>query len=306
MLFDGQKSHVEAPLSQEIGGDAGLTVMARVRRSASGAAWDRLIDFGNGMEQENIVINFQNEMMYEVRGADGKNQSLAVGAPASFDETGHTPVSSSSTSRSGAFPENEWIHVSLVHAADGTASIFWDGACKASGKVWLPQRVHREKYYVGRSHWQDDPYFNGEISDVHIFDYALSKTEVNKCVHSRSLPTGKSFARRPENNRGLGHGMAPPLLRRLLPSSAHASKGRPCLVRSHLSCAPPPSPCLSPPLSVQAFVVGRSSPSPTAGAPSRSRCASCRCARAQPPHPTFLSRAAGAAAVDSAGAAARR
>ena len=186
MVFNGRDRHIEAPLSgHELGGDAGLTVMARVRRSASGADWDRLIDFGNGEEKENIVLNFQQEMMYEVRGPDGQNQVLAVGSSRT-DAAGDGDDGSKITT----FPENEWIHVSLVHDADGTASIFWNGRCKASGKVWLPQRVPREKYYVGRSHWQHDPYFHGCISDVHIFDYALSLADVLKCAYSRTFPTG--------------------------------------------------------------------------------------------------------------------
>ena len=201
MVFNGRDGHVEAPLSGcEIGGDAGLTVMARVRRSSRGANWDRLIDFGNGEEQENIVLNFQQEMMYEVRGPAGKNQVLAVGASSSIAEEGAGGDGGDAggggrgrgaSSRGGStFPENEWIHVSLVHQADGTASIFWNGTCKASGKVWLPQRVKRAKYYVGRSHWRHDPYFSGCISDVHIFDYALSSSDVLRCAHSRTFPTG--------------------------------------------------------------------------------------------------------------------
>jgi hypothetical protein len=146
------------------------------------------------------VLNFQQEMMYEVRGPAGKNQVLAVGASSSIAEEGAGGDGGDAggggrgrgaSSRGGStFPENEWIHVSLVHQADGTASIFWNGTCKASGKVWLPQRVKRAKYYVGRSHWRHDPYFSGCISDVHIFDYALSSSDVLRCAHSRTFPTG--------------------------------------------------------------------------------------------------------------------
>ena len=63
MTFNGAGESVEAPVpkSMRMGGSAGLTVVARVRRrkKGGGPAWDRLIDFGNGAEKENIVINFQ-------------------------------------------------------------------------------------------------------------------------------------------------------------------------------------------------------------------------------------------------------
>ena len=171
MKFDGMGQSIEAPQPPEpVGGSTGLTVAAWVKRSSDVGAYDRLIDFGNGAEKENIVINFQQTTMYEVR-CDGVNQTLVV------DEKSQS-----------VFPMDQWVHVALVHDTDGTASIFWNGVCKASGPVWLPPPVHREKYYVGRSHWGHDPYFKGEISDVHVFNYALDRDEIRRCCFSRMLP----------------------------------------------------------------------------------------------------------------------
>jgi len=114
-------------------------------------------------------------MMYEVRGEHGENQCLSVAdCTATNDAT---------------FPTNEWMHISLVHRSDGTASIFWNGHPIARGPVHLPQRVPRQKYYVGRSHWHDDPYFQGEIAELHVFDYALSDGEVYAAARCR-LPSG--------------------------------------------------------------------------------------------------------------------
>ena len=59
----------------------------------------------------------QNEMMYEVRGAYGVNECLAVHAD-------------DDRSPGETFPSNQWTHISLVHCSDGTASIFWDGRLK--------------------------------------------------------------------------------------------------------------------------------------------------------------------------------
>ena len=84
LSFSGAGEAFEAATSQQLGGSAGLTVLARVRRTNDcGPAWDRLIDFGNGEEKENIVINFQREMMYEVRGPSGSHQMLAVAGESS-------------------------------------------------------------------------------------------------------------------------------------------------------------------------------------------------------------------------------
>jgi len=179
MTFDGIASSIEAPQPPcNVGGDEGLTVAAWVKRSKDDVAWDRLIDFGNGAEKENVVISFQEQTMYEVRNGDGVQQ-LAVGT---FTGPG--------ASTQMSFPSDRWMHIALVHDKDGIASIYWNGALKARGPVWLPPPVHREKYYVGRSHWTHDPYFKGEISDVHVFNYALNHHEVDKACFSRSLPTG--------------------------------------------------------------------------------------------------------------------
>lgn len=175
MKFDGIAQSITAPQPcVNLGGSAGLTVTAWVKRSKQSAAYDRLIDFGNGEEKENIVINFQQTTMYEVH-CGGETHVLAAGG-----DSKHPAV----------FPRDRWTHVALVHDVDGTASIFWDGSLKARGHVKLPPPVHRENYYVGRSHWSHDPYFQGEISDVHVFNYALSSDEVERCCFARNLPSG--------------------------------------------------------------------------------------------------------------------
>ena len=193
MNFNGEDQWVEARPRGQVGGAGGLSIVARVRRSSEGGpAWDRLIDYGNGAEKENIVINFQQEMMYEVRGPDGRCHSLAVRAS---ETSGHASSSSQDVKpgtwcAESEFPRNEWVHISLVHDSDGVASIFWDGRLKARGPVQLPSRVHRDNYYVGKSHWTHDPYFKGEISELHVFDYALSRGEITQCATARCLPTG--------------------------------------------------------------------------------------------------------------------
>ena len=187
MTFDGVASTVEAPQPAcNLGGHEGLTISAWVKRIKEDVAWDRLIDFGNGAEMENVVISFQGQTMYEVRNGDGV-QHLAVGA--GLDPAGTpSPGAAASHSRLSPFPPGRWMHVALVHDPDGIASIYWNGALKARGPVWLPPSVHREKYYIGKSHWTHDPYFKGEISDVHVFNYALNPAEVGMAYFSRSLP----------------------------------------------------------------------------------------------------------------------
>jgi len=184
MSFDGVDQSIEAPTpSQHVGGVEGLTIAAWVKRSRSNSSNDRLIDFGNGAEKENIVINFgTNHMNYET-------YQTATDAKSHLSVTDSGSSSSTSPSTS-SFPDGAWTHVAVVHASNGMASIFWNGSLRARGKVDLPQPVARSKYYVGRSHWCDDPYFKGNITDVHVFNYPLTQTELKRCAYSRTLPGG--------------------------------------------------------------------------------------------------------------------
>ena len=207
MSFDGVEQSIEACApSQPVGGHEGLTISAWVKRSrCEGGDNDRLIDFGNGAEKENIVINFgRNNMNYETHhtatpGVDGmeggcgatpyEKHTLAVTSNSEGSSLG-----SSSGSGSSTFPEDAWTHVAVVHRADGVASIFWNGSLKAKGKVLLPLPVERSKYYVGKSHWGTDPYFKGNISEVFVFNYPLTPSELQRCAHGRSMPGGNRAA----------------------------------------------------------------------------------------------------------------
>ena len=68
MSFDGvdQSTEAHAP-THHYGGDDGITISAWVKRSRNDYANDRVVDFGNGMNEENIVINFGYNMTCALR-----------------------------------------------------------------------------------------------------------------------------------------------------------------------------------------------------------------------------------------------
>ena len=70
--FDGESQCIDvAAPKEDLGGTSGMTIAAWVRRArATATDCDRLIDFGNGQEQENIVINFKEG----VRCAEGEGE----------------------------------------------------------------------------------------------------------------------------------------------------------------------------------------------------------------------------------------
>ena len=206
--FDGEAQKVEATApTQDLGGTTGLTVVGWVRRANQGSAFDRIIDFGNDAPSKgNIVINFQGGLSYESHDDVGGKQLItaslkgpahprAVAAAAASVAADPSSSSSSSSSPTGpTFPAQQWTHVAVTHGADGTASIFVNGMLSAKGAVALPQLRARSHCLVGRSHWTHDPHFVGEMRDVMVFGYALSRAELRRAALSRTLPSGPGRA----------------------------------------------------------------------------------------------------------------
>ena len=126
------------------------------------AAWDRVFDFGNGQQSQNILIGFDKAMSYHV-----------------YDSTSTAAVSTLEVI-TPAFPVNAWTHVALVQTrnsagdASGAARIYWDGVLRASSSTFrFPGDVLRSGLYVGKSHWSIDPMFTGMMSDLYVWDAAL-------------------------------------------------------------------------------------------------------------------------------------
>jgi surface protein len=200
-------SFLTAPATGLIGGGGGFTMCVWVYRTRSGHAYDRIIDFGSGARADNVVMAFQNGMVYEVfRG--GSSAWLSV--------------------YSSPFPANTWKHVCVVQtrpstaATRGPAAIYWDGVEMVSGcsswcsnaSMHFPRPVARSGLYVGKSHWGPDPLFTGSMRDLLVFNVALSITEMNELRLGGGLPAS-----------------TPPLV---------------SMMRTRCGAAPPPSPPPSP------------------------------------------------------------
>lgn len=178
-----QQIGLATPTKENMFGEDGFTISAWVYRSRSDMAWDRLIDFGNGVKLENIEVIFQHDMQYRVtRGS--QEEFVAV-----------TPFSD----RSSAFPEGTWTHVGVVHETNKAATIYWNGVLMATGSVHLPATLERANHYIGKSHSPDDPYFHGMIRDLFVFNHALSLDEIGDVRLGTAMPMGRapliSFAR---------------------------------------------------------------------------------------------------------------
>mmetsp|Transcript_16235 Transcript_16235/g.32812 ORF Transcript_16235/g.32812 Transcript_16235/m.32812 type:complete len:153 (+) Transcript_16235:150-608(+) len=123
--FDGagQCVEVEAP-QQDLGGESGLTILAWVRRARTISTdpraidCDRIIDFGNGQQDENIVINFKEGVSYEIWQHSAEKCDCE-----SINGRHQRKRGRSLPDGASVFPENAWMHVAVVHGGDGTATL---------------------------------------------------------------------------------------------------------------------------------------------------------------------------------------
>lgn len=156
--FGGVNGYVQAP-SFSLGGT--MTIEAWVYSHDVHADWARVMDFGNGSNADNIILNWRN-----------------TSGTMAFES--YQGASGSSIYTSEIFPEGQWVHVAASVDAAGSGSIYWNGVLKASGAVLVPNTIARTKQFIGKSNWSGDDYFNGKIDEIRIYNRKLSQTEIQE------------------------------------------------------------------------------------------------------------------------------
>lgn len=149
---------------------SGLTIEFVADFGASNA-WERIIDWGNTLETNNIIVSRfsdSGQLMFEVwRGGSGQGRLVTYGQE---------------------IVENQSSHWAVTLESDGTAHIYKDGAEVAtslngsdyvSGAPYgaFPESGPRTFGYIGRSLW-NDPEFGGSLTLLRVYDRALSPDEV--------------------------------------------------------------------------------------------------------------------------------
>eukprot|EP00900_Chrysochromulina_parva_P015586 jgi/Chrpa1/24028/Chrysochromulina_OHIO_Genome00025764-RA len=161
-----------------VGGGLGFTLCAWVYRTLAGSEWDRLIDFGNGPNDDNIILIFQYQMHYYV--------------------THGSSASSLSASSAPSFPANVWTHVAVVQSRAsltdtyGPAQIYWNGVSVATtASMRFPLPVSRSNLYVGKDNWGGGGtgMFTGQMKDLLVWDVALSPAQLDGVRLGGGLPS---------------------------------------------------------------------------------------------------------------------
>lgn len=161
--FDGTDDYLKLPYHA---GDMKAMTFAAWVKSGSIDAWQRIFDFGNS-EDEYLFLTPTNgsAMRFEIK-KDGVTQGL----------------NANTTLGTGT-----WKHVAVTIGANEVA-IYINGVKNASTTsiTLRPSDIAPTMNYIGRSQFVSDPAFNGMISNMRIYNYALTDSEV-KGLASNSL-----------------------------------------------------------------------------------------------------------------------
>ena len=163
--FDGADDYLKLPY--HVGDMQQMTFAAWVK-GGSTTAWQRIFDFGNG-EDEYLFLTPTNGsvMRFEIK-KDGVTQGLNAKA---------------------ALGTGKWKHVALT-IAPNKVTIYIDGQESASSTsiTLRPSDIAPTLSYLGRSQFIADPAFKGYMSNVRIYNYALTANEVKALTSTAVMP----------------------------------------------------------------------------------------------------------------------
>ena len=145
--------------------------------------WAKVFDCGNGKRRNNIILGYE-----------GQDARLRLEQFVGSQEEQWTlyPLDNVLT--------NVWYHIVVVFQRErwdridprGTASVYVNGVLTANDtNAPMPLPVQRTTCYIGKSHWENDQYFDLLLDTFRLYDYALSASDVSMLyliTHS-PLPT---------------------------------------------------------------------------------------------------------------------
>ncbi len=124
---------------------------------AGGDNWQRILDFGNGVGQ----------YMFLSPNAAGTNLRFVISAG------GEQNV------QTGLMPTGEWTQVTVTLNGD-TARMYVNGELEATNTVFTlnPIQVNMATNFIADSQYVADPYFNGLVDDLKIYNYARTTQQI--------------------------------------------------------------------------------------------------------------------------------
>jgi len=128
----------------------------------------RVIDFGNGQENDNVVL-----LMY---GAQTVKELVLTG-------------SSRSDGAENSVSPKVWHYISVVQSGN-TGSFYIDGQLSTTYTIRQPTNIVRKFNYIGKSNWDWDPKANAVYDDIEIYKGALTANDI-KAKYQAAISQGK-------------------------------------------------------------------------------------------------------------------
>jgi len=160
LTFDGTNDYINStPFNPDF--SAGITMECIAYWASSGAEWQRMFDWGNGSQDDNLLFcRYSNTSQLFFGVYNGSGSEYIV-------------------SNSGAIQFGQYALYTAT--ADGTTfKIYVNGQLiYSAANVTVPLSTPRVNNYIGKSNWPD-AYFNGQIPVAKIYNRALTQAEVQQ------------------------------------------------------------------------------------------------------------------------------
>ena len=160
--FDGAGGYIDLPDITSPSNWSGLTFTFYTNFGSGANNFERIFDFGNGAQSNNIIV-----------GREGVSGNIFIEIYRDASSGGYCR---STTNSIGVSTWNYWA----ITMNGSTCNIYKNNVLNASqAYTYLPWARTLSNNYIGKSNWADAA-FEGGISDLAIYDRALSTTELTQ------------------------------------------------------------------------------------------------------------------------------
>jgi len=146
--------YLQVPSGIYFGGDFTFSAWINLKSHQS---YSRIIDFGNGYSNDNVILSF-----------DNTNPNLFL--------TIFSGATQSDLYSSIVLQLNQWYHVALVLSGTN-AFIYINGVITASGTMLVPNSIQRTANYIGKSNGQN-PNADAIYDEIQIYQGAMSSADI--------------------------------------------------------------------------------------------------------------------------------
>ena len=172
---------------------AGFTVQSWFNSSNIGSSWQRIIDLGNGTD-DNIIVGIVGSQLF-MSTYNGSTGSNFVAGP--------------------TLSSNTWYQVSAVFTST-TATLYLNGKQVGTfGSMPQVRNVARANNYWGKSNWAGDPVWQGQQDELRIWNTPLTSAQIQanwNAAYSGSQPnliayykTDKTYGVTSDDSSGFGN-----------------------------------------------------------------------------------------------------